>query len=241
MRFPLFVTLTMANVEDLDGGAVRKLRRAFGKLRHKRIWKDRVRGGVACIEVTNIGNGWHPHLHAVIDCRWLAIKTPAPRNGEALSLRRAKYKAAAAEFSEAWAKCLGQTMASVKVKRAEADEICREVVKYSVKGSDLLECVEPIGDLIRCLEMTRLMTTFGTLFGHGRRARAEAEARLAEAEETSKDNTEHTRSCEAGNAKGPCSCCQSPSPFPAAIFDRCNRSRGITYLSNGNPHPVKGR
>ena len=77
-KWPLFLTLTMKNVDDLSFGAVRDLRRSFGKMRHQKWWKKNVKGGVAAIEVTNIGNGWHPHLHAVIDCRFLSVKEREP-------------------------------------------------------------------------------------------------------------------------------------------------------------------
>src|SRR5204862_1110655 len=83
MRWPMHLTLTVRNVaDDDDHDFVRRLRRNFGKLRHRKIWKNNVTGGVAGIEVTNKGKGWHPHLHALIDCRWLAIDTPAPQRGE---------------------------------------------------------------------------------------------------------------------------------------------------------------
>lgn len=165
MQWPLFVTLTMRNVEDLSSGGVRHLRRAFGKLRHRRFWKDRVKGGIANVEVTNIGNGWHPHLHCVIDCRWLAVETPEPRARDSAEEKRAAFKSAAAELERHWAKCLKQETASVKVKRAFRDTITKEVVKYSVKSSDLIECQGSVGAVIRALEGTRLMTTFGKCHG----------------------------------------------------------------------------
>ena len=185
MRFPLFVTLTMKNVEDLSGGAVRTLRRAFGKLRHRQFWKNRVKGGIASIEITNIGNGWHPHLHAVIDCSWLAIKTPPPRKGNTLEENQALYKRAAQELEGHWAKCLKQPTASVKVKRASRLSIAKEVLKYSVTTEALIDTAEPIGPMIRALESCRLMTTFGKAHGQTvswirQAARAAARAKAKE-------------------------------------------------------------
>jgi hypothetical protein len=68
-----FVTLTLAHtaaplVDQLD-----RLYRAFRTLRGKPVWKDRVRGGVAFLEL-KLGNGetpWHPHLHVLIDSTFL--------------------------------------------------------------------------------------------------------------------------------------------------------------------------
>lgn len=176
MQWPLFVTLTMPNVEnladDLNGDAVRKLRRAFGKLRHRKLWTAHVKGGVAAIEVTNIGNGWHPHLHAILDCEWLAFQTPIPRKGASASSIKASCKAANTELGKAWAQILGVKSdrkdwegTVFKVKRTTGATVVSEVLKYSVKGGDLATCEEDIAPLIRCLDKCRLVTSFGTLFG----------------------------------------------------------------------------
>jgi len=165
MKWPLFVTLTMRNVDDLSFDAVRKLRRAFGKLRQRKLWKAHVVGGAASIEVTNIGNGWHPHLHAILDCEWLAFKTPKPKATDSRERKKALCKKAAEELERVWSRCLNQTTASVKVKRTNEADVVQEVLKYSVKGSDLVEAPDCVAPVIRCLEATRLVTTFGTLFG----------------------------------------------------------------------------
>ena len=175
MQWPLFITLTIPNTHDLDVGGLRHLRRAFGKLRHTKLWYRRVRGGVAGIEITNQGNGWHPHLHAVIDCKWLAWKTPPPQRGEGKKSLKEKYKAASDELGLAWARACGIKSLDpdwcgviFKVKRCNTNEIGREVLKYSVKGSDLINCPENPADLIRAMQATRLVTSFGSLFGKNR-------------------------------------------------------------------------
>jgi hypothetical protein len=165
MRWPLFVTLTMKNSAELQPSGIRALRRAFGKMRHRKMWKLRVAGGIAAVEVTNIGNGWHPHLHAVIDCQWLAWKTPMPSRTDSLERKKELFQLAAAELEATWAKILKQPTASVKVKRANKATIAKEVVKYTVKNEDLVMCEGPVGPLIRALDSCRLMTTFGRAHG----------------------------------------------------------------------------
>lgn len=165
MKWPLFVTLTMKNVDDLSFDAVRKLRRAFGKLRQRKLWKAHVLGGAASIEVTNIGNGWHPHLHAILDCEWLAWKTPKPKASDSRDRKMKLCEKAGAELERVWSKCLGQASSSVAVKRTCGEDVVQEVMKYSVKGSDLVDSPDNVAPLIRCLEATRLVTTFGSLFG----------------------------------------------------------------------------
>jgi|HubBroStandDraft_1064217.scaffolds.fasta_scaffold12753_2 hypothetical protein len=198
-KWPLFVTLTMKNVDDLSSGGVRQLRRAFGKLRHRKLWSKSVRGGVATVEVTNIGNGWHPHLHTVIDCHWLAWKTKPPLPKDPIALKKEKYTNAAIELEAAWSKCLGQATSSVKVKRADRFTITKEVVKYTVKAEDLVESEGRIGDLIRALDSCRLMTTFGT--AHGQKVKdirlaAKAEAKRLRSEATPQE--ENQRCCGGG-------------------------------------------
>lgn len=163
MEWPLFVTLTIANSDDPE--SIRFLRRSFGKLRNRRLWKDKVKGGVAAIEVTNRGNGWHPHLHALIDCRWLAIHTPEPNKHWSHEKKRTYYLSANRELENTWSHIIGQPMANMKTKRATQGDVVKEILKYSVKGSDLLESPDPIADVIRVLDATRLITTFGSLYG----------------------------------------------------------------------------
>ena len=166
-QWPLFVTLTMRNIpaDECAVDFVRDLRKAFGKLRNRKLWKSRVAGGAAAIEVTNTGAGWHPHIHALIDCRWLAIRTPAPRPTDSPARIAALCEDAAKEFSALWAKCLkADYTPSVKTKRA-SHEAAKEVMKYACKGSDLVESPDSIGPVLRMLDGTRLVTTFGSAFG----------------------------------------------------------------------------
>lgn len=171
MSWPLFATFTVKNYDDVEAGWVRHLRRSFGKLRRLRWWVRNVRGGVAAVEVTNIGNGWHPHLHAVIDARWLSVTVPPPRPGLTSDKLKAIIRRSASEVSEQWSLCCGRK-GNVKVKRAylaDADgvqSITSEVLKYSVKGQDLVDFVGNPGDVIREMEATRMLTSFGSCYGH---------------------------------------------------------------------------
>jgi hypothetical protein len=176
MQWPLFVTLTVPNTADLEISAIKGLRRAYGKMKLQGWWQRAVLGGVTSVEITNIGNGWHPHLHSVIDCRWLAVKTPPPKPFESRKALLARFKAAGKEVAARWAKCNGVPQANIDIKRAYSDRrlpeegkvsdtIAREVLKYSVKASDLLKCVEPIAPLINLLDRCRLVSSFGSCYG----------------------------------------------------------------------------
>lgn len=176
MQWPLFLTLTRPNLKTLTLGDIRHMRRAFRKMRQRVWWERSVRGGVASLEITNTGKGWHPHIHAVIDCKWLAVKTPPPKPFESRKALLARLKQAAEEVGGAWAKAMELPRCSVKVKRAygaraaedpraNSSSIAVEVLKYSVKPSDLIDCAEPIGDLLRLLGAARLVSSFGSCYG----------------------------------------------------------------------------
>lgn len=166
--WPIFLTLTMKNTADDNPEGVRHLRQAFGRFRARAFWKRRVRGGIASIEVTNIGNGWHPHLHAVIDCRWLAIKTAAPQPNDPRGKIEALMRNSQRELVEAWARSLRHPTGGVHLKRADPNKILNEVTKYSLKASDLPSCDAELAPLIRVIKRTRLVTTFGSAFGIGK-------------------------------------------------------------------------
>jgi hypothetical protein len=207
MRSPLFVTLTMRNSDDLSLRGVRELKRAFGKFRHRNLWKSKVRGGIAAVEITNIGNGWHPHLHAVVDCRWLSNGTPAIHWRDQPARCAEKCRLSAEEVQKVWSKCIGQETSSVDIMRANRATISKEVLKYTIKNEDLVMCEGKIGDVIRALDGSRLLTTFGQC--HGQcvkeiRREAKEQAKAAREKATPSDPS--------------ADCCPSPEFWPDAGF-----------------------
>lgn len=159
-QWPLFVTLTMRNTIDPDG--LRQVKKAWASMRRRKLIATKVRSGIVGFEITNKGNGWHPHIHALLDCEWLALKVPPPTKADNAEKKAQKCKAAAEELSALWAKCVGQEAASVHIRRGDAQALV-EVLKYSVKGTDLIECDDRAEDLIRVMQGMRLITTFGEI------------------------------------------------------------------------------
>lgn len=176
MQWPLFVTLTRRNLRVIKIDDIKHMRRAYRKMRQRVWWTRMVRGGIASLEITNTGKGWHPHIHSILDCRWLAVRTPPPKPTDSRDAMRRKFRLAASEVGDAWAHALGHKRASVHVKRAYTprdlgphtgnnDSIAVEVLKYSVKATDLIDSPEPIGDLIRLLGAARLVSSWGSMYG----------------------------------------------------------------------------
>jgi hypothetical protein len=134
-------------------------------------WRRIVRGGIATVELTNIGNGWHPHLHTLLDCSWLTVITPKPAYGCTPQRWTSSVRAAAREVTEQWSLCTG-LKSGMKIKRAkskgqsEGDSISKEIIKYSCKGTDLAKLPGALAPVIAMLDNTRLLTSFGNCHGH---------------------------------------------------------------------------
>lgn len=163
LRWPLFVTLTIAN--DPDPERIRMLRESWGRFRRRKIMADKVRGGISTIEVTEGEGGWHPHLHILADCQWLALHCPAPHWSDSKEVIRQKCDHARLELSALWSQVVKQDQATVLATRREPGECLIYSLKYAVKGSDLIESRQPIAPLIRVLSKSRMLSAFGELHG----------------------------------------------------------------------------
>ena len=181
MHWPLFVTFRVKNWCDRVG--LRELRRAFTKFRRLRWWKKRVRGGVAMFEVSRlsdierkkrrlgprVGTGWHPHVHALLDCHWLSVTSSRPPAGTSKPKWDAAVLAAMNEVAEQWTLCLGRpgslnVRATFKTDNGDPTRGLRETLKYSMSPDVLQTTDGAIAPLIRELLLTRNLVTWGTLY-----------------------------------------------------------------------------
>jgi hypothetical protein len=120
---------------------------------------------VATYEITNKGNGWHPHLHAIFDCRWLSLHVPEPLRTDPSQVVASKCRLAQEELSALWAKQISQKKSIVHVKRIfDPKNIAREVLKYAMKGSDLVNSPDPIAPLLRSIKGTRMLAGWGSMW-----------------------------------------------------------------------------
>jgi hypothetical protein len=171
---PLFVTFTTQNfsAHSKKTTGLRETRRAFTRLRAQRWWKRTVRGGVASLEMTRRRKGWHPHVHALLDCTWLAITTPSPRPGLTKDQFKRLARIAAEELAAQWTLSLGGRPGSVKIRRVRVREnqtiadCLREVMKYSVTSESLDNITGKLGLLLDELSLTRNLVSFGSAYRH---------------------------------------------------------------------------
>jgi len=165
MKWPMHITLTRANLATISQADVHALKKAFKALRRQVLWKTNVLGGIVSVELTNTGKGWHPHMHILADCEWLAVETPKPQRWHSRERKKQLCKSASQELERAWSTCIDQLVSSIKVRRCDGITAVREVLKYAVKGSDLADSPEAIGPAIRAISAGRLCTPFGSLYG----------------------------------------------------------------------------
>lgn len=167
-QWPLHVTLTSRNTATVDG--LRRFRDAFTKFRRSKFWTNAVVGGVCGYELTKKDNGYHPHAHMILDCEWLADRTPQPNWKGHPDHIAYHCMQAHDELSRIWAKyCKQRDGAIVWVKRTAADTALSETLKYSLKTDEVLAMSGPIGPVIHALNSIRSMTTFGSAYKIGKK------------------------------------------------------------------------
>lgn len=163
IQWPLFITLTMGNTSDPE--SIKFIKKRWSAFRRRKLIKERIKGGVATFEITNTGRGWHPHIHAIADCRWLSLDVPEPLRTDSPEVVAEKCSLAKAELSALWADQIKQPFAIVDARRVyDGRKIVTEVIKYAVKGSDLLNSPDPIAPLLRAIKGTRMLAGWGSMF-----------------------------------------------------------------------------
>lgn len=139
---PKHVVLTVRNIPDLTKGHLQEFKRWWSRLR-RRVFSKRWRGGFYAIEVTNEGRGWHLHLHALIDAKWIDKR----------------------ELSIKWGKVNGGAGYIVDVSDARQADYLKEVTKYAVKGSELAKWAgKDIVTFISAFNGVRTFGVFGNLY-----------------------------------------------------------------------------
>ncbi len=136
------VVLTARNTEGITKRRVQEFKAAFTKLRRRAVTKN-WRGGFYAIEITNEGKGWHLHLHALVETRWIDQ----------------------GKLAKEWAECIGQDFAIVWVKDGRKADYLRELCKYVTDGNQLAGWQpEEIKDYIDAFSGVRTFGCFGVLY-----------------------------------------------------------------------------
>ena len=139
-----FLTLTVRHASEPLPHLLTKLLTSFRRLRRAAFWKERVTGGIACVEVTyNDATGsWHPHLHAILAGRYLDLQA----------------------LSAAWLSATGDsTSVKIKLIRSQSATI-KYVAKYVTKPlpHNVVHCPDALDHAITALHGRKLVIAFGT-------------------------------------------------------------------------------
>lgn len=151
---PYLITLTVKNGDDLEErqahltGSLRRLmdrRRNFNAGSRGHPWTElcKVQGAVYTLELTNKGQGWHPHCHMIALCA-------SEPSQEALS---AEWKGITKD----------SFIVDVRPITGDPTEGFMEVFKYAVKFSDL--SLEDNWHAAQVLKGKRLLNSFGLFRG----------------------------------------------------------------------------
>jgi hypothetical protein len=139
---PKHVVLTIRNVPDLTGDHVDELRKWWNQLRRRKFAKG-WRGGFYTIQTTNKGKGWHPHIHALIDARFIDES----------------------ELSKQWLAVTRGAGYNVRVRDARQEDYLREVTRYAVHGAQLAAWTpDQIATFVRAFTGKRTFGVFGSLY-----------------------------------------------------------------------------
>lgn len=141
MKFPKMLTLTMPRWKDAPGIGIDYIRSCFGLLRKQPCWA-KVAGGVYQIELKPKVDGWHIHMHVILDAPYL------PKQW----------------IFSAWRKILGIPFADIDIKAAKTEREQIYVAKYAAKAADYEGDIERVVDWWNATKGKRLFASFGTWY-----------------------------------------------------------------------------
>lgn len=142
-----FVTLTLHSGQESLSTLVHKLYRCFALLRRTNLWRAKVTGGAAIVEVVRgkQKNRWHPHLHVLVHGAFIPQR----------------------DLSAEWLRIThDSSIVDIRLARTEA-EVTRYVTKYVSKPvpAGTAHDADLLHELVTALHKKRLCATFGTWQG----------------------------------------------------------------------------
>lgn len=172
----LFWTTTIHHeARDSAAESFARVRPAIKKIRRQKWFREKVRGGIWAIEVSSGDNGWHIHVHWLLDCDWLSVTTPAPSRLNSKTVNNRLRRASQRETGEQWALVVGQESAITWIRRA-APGTTREVLKYSVKPEKLESAKGSLSELFKAMKSVRMAAPWGSIRKAARVVSAEEKA-----------------------------------------------------------------
>jgi hypothetical protein len=138
MSHPKMITLTMPLWTKEPREGIKYLRAAWNKLRATALMKQ-VRGGAYQIEIKIKPEGYHIHIHVLLDCPFLPYQ----------------------KLFTSWRDILKVKCPQVHIQAATSDKAKAYVCKYAAKASDFDAAPETIVEWYDITKGIRLFATFG--------------------------------------------------------------------------------
>jgi hypothetical protein len=138
MKHPKMITLTMPRWTRDPHEGIKHLRNSWAKLRKTRVFKT-VRGGAYQIELKQKEDGWHIHMHALLDAPYIAQQVL---------------------FTQ-WSRITGIEVPQIDIRSASDPKAREYVVKYASKGAAFDTAHTSIVDWYLATKGERLFATFG--------------------------------------------------------------------------------
>jgi len=140
---PKFLTMTLKHTAQPLAEQIDHLYNSFRKFRMIKEHKKKIKGGVWFFQIkkSKKDNLWHPHLHCVIDSKWIDGK----------------------KLWRTWLKITG-TSKVIDIRAVkDPDKVAEYVARYSARPSDLAVLGAPDQlELVTALHGRRLVGTWGT-------------------------------------------------------------------------------
>lgn len=139
---PRWCTLTMKRVQDLHEG-VQRVRHALRNLRHSPRFRNVIAGGFYQIEIKPKPDGWHVHVHCLLDSKYLVWR----------------------QLMAAWCRGIRQPWASIDIQRVTGRQVVAYVTKYVTKPADIIDMApHQLRQFVAATHRLRLCATFGTWY-----------------------------------------------------------------------------
>ncbi len=142
-----FLTLTLHSTSEPLAQLLEKLTHDFTLLRRTKLWRNKVVGGVAFLEIKWSAKlqRWHPHLHCMLQGRYLPQR----------------------ELSELWLQVTGTSRILDIRYVSDQAHVTHYITKYASKPLDHTVTMQPgkLDEAVNALKGKRLCLTFGTWRG----------------------------------------------------------------------------
>ena len=142
-----FLTLTLQVENESLEVQILKMQKSFARLLRSELWRERVTGGAAFLEVkrSSKSENWHVHYHALLAGRYI------PQD----------------QLSQLWYTITGDSTIVDIRPAGDPESVSRYITKYASKpiNSDFLREPDLLDEAIIALKRRRLCKTFGILRG----------------------------------------------------------------------------